>query len=184
VVLLKSPKIEVVNGNDQHACLEIRRIHRSFYTGDEERYLEESAYLNLILPDPRTIKVVLKNGTNNDKIVGYMMGIPQDVAHEIWKDWDPQLRKDSSALYVDDIELQGFESPLEFARVIRTLTKEANRRGFFKFSFHSRTSITEKLVHVLSRILNLKPGINVKHQVLGDWYGPPEMYFYVEGEVE
>lgn len=183
---MKSPKIEVVNGNDQHACLEIRRIHRSFYTGDEERYLEESAYLSSILPDPRTIKVVLKNGPNNDKIVGYMMGIPQDVAYEIWKKWDPQLRKDSSALYVDDIEieLQGFKSPLEFAKMIRTLTKEANRRGFFKFSFHSRTSITEKLVHVLSRVLNLKPGIAIKHEVLGDWYGPLEMYSYVEGEVK
>lgn len=121
------------------------------------------------------INIVLKK---RNKIVGYLLAVPQNDACSYLKDSDPSMIERTDMFYVDIIQIiPGASNAIGFIILLKKLFEEAASRGITKFSMHARST------NGLSRLI-LKISPNARSlRSFPDFEGTGEEFEYIETEL-
>ena len=156
---------------DQLSSDEIKEIFR-IGTSSFPRKMRYSPETFLkILKNPRGIRVLLKNKTK--KTAGYISSLPHNEIVGEYSKHDPNLREDSSALYIESIAavIPSKQYLWVYSELFKRLLIEARRQGWKKVTMHVRCN--------LSLIMEERYGISKKYTVQ-NWFKFSEDFDYIE----
>lgn len=135
--------IELVREYSDDVLNDILTVYRSALP-TSWHYPDDASYFGEQLHNKNTIHLLLRR---EGRPVGYLLAIPHnDAVHDNeLKKADPNLMEDPNRLYVEEMEIiPEFTRSLAGGKLclmlFHALREEAGKRGFFKFSMHTRIS--------------------------------------------
>jgi ribosomal protein S18 acetylase RimI-like enzyme len=130
-------KVETIKGIkelDEQTLKGILDVEQASFPEEMQSDLED---LKETLKNKRGIQVVVRNGAG--EIVSYLSSKPLGDAYEELKEYDPKLKSEQDALYIESIATKPeFRNTGIFLRIINTIAEEAKKRGYKKIFAHAR----------------------------------------------
>lgn len=142
--------VEIARGYSPELLQAIIEIDKESF---EKQYEDVEKYYKEALENEANINVLFKEG---DKIIGYLLAVPQDVAYKDLKAIDPEMKPDSERFYVETAEvLPDYRTRGVVFEMIYAMIEEAGQRGINKFSAHIRVEngISELIKKYLGKFI-------------------------------
>lgn len=121
------------------------------------------------------VQVVLRNKDN--ELVGCLISLPHNQAVENLIEYDPGLKPEENALYIESIgTLPKYRSLSNLLTLLRIFARRAKERGFVKVTSHTR--VAEGLSDVLQKRFGAKQLRRIE-----DWCKSGEPHDYLEIDI-
>ena len=166
-----NPKVELINNLDDDTFEGIYEIEKEVSTDDMALVKED---LRAAMEKPGALTVAIRN---NEKILGFIVALPNSEVYEELHDDDPEFTPDPDRLYVYDLAIGKEKRSLSnFLDLVRKLKGEASARNFKGLTMHTRVG------EGLSGILQKRYGAKLL-RTIDDWQGYGEPFDYLELEL-
>jgi hypothetical protein len=120
----------IVNDKEEGMTENILEMEKLF--PDKINYESWDVWDNL--QNPNNINLVVEE---EDKIIGYVLAIPQEEAVEYLKEEDPLMKICAEMCYIDQVAVvKDKRGGIVFSFLLEELAIEAQKRGFKKWSSH------------------------------------------------
>jgi len=170
--------VELVDEVNEDIINGILEIYKTYYNSSKTEFdfLYFRSFYKKVLTDSKSTLFLLKNENN---ILGYIYGIPQNIIFPELVRFDPEIKYSSNNYYVDSLEVRrNCGNVFGFLRLIKNIVNEATKKGFYIFSMYTRSEITHRLINILLK--EVADNIEIKRTIKGNWYGTEELYDYLE----
>lgn len=128
---------EVTNSFNEDILREVLLIDKMAFPvewqmEDAEQYYREK------IKDKNNITILLKE---DDKIIGYLLALPQNLAVQELKEDDPLMQEDNGRYYVESVSvLQANRNGRGLLKMLTKLIEESKQRGCYRVSMHARVN--------------------------------------------
>ncbi len=130
-------EVEIVHSINENLILEIVCIDRDSFP-EGWVFSDAKEYFSGILKNENCIRVILKN---DEKIVGYLLAIPHNVARKDLEEDDPLIQEDASKYYIESVAiLPAYRGRNGLSEMLRVLIEKLREKGIYKLSMHARVS--------------------------------------------
>jgi hypothetical protein len=166
------PTTEIVSGHNQQLVRDLIALQQSAFP-PQMQFKDPKRYYDEALIDNRNINVVIRSPQG--ALLGYLLALPQTLACEELRQWDPQMREDPTGMYLDIVQTYPESRQYSgFMRLLSGVCRESRRRGYERFSLHVRTSFG---LH--NTIRKLFPDSRSLRRI-ENWYACGETFEYIE----
>jgi ribosomal protein S18 acetylase RimI-like enzyme len=164
--------VRAVTGASAGRVAALVELHRQAFPSPMQSTDPES-YFAGALGDRRNLNLVMQDRAGT--VIGYLLAIPQSLAVEELRPWDPEMRDDPDRMYLEMIQVLPAQRGRNHAlRLFQAVCTEAEKRNIFKLAMHARTvtGLNDYLHRIFADIRCLRR--------LENWYGSGEPFDYLE----